>query len=196
MQLDNTLYETFKKLTQELIKNKIKFSVAGAFAVSLYTQPRATSDIDLATFLGKKIKDKVASIMERNFELLPKEQEIIPMRFYEIWRNIIINDISKKTIVPIDFISIPDDYLSSVLKKSIILQIDKLNIPFLSKEDLIIMKLDSTRAKDIDDIEQIVKGPGKVDYDYIKTWAKKYSLHTKNLEKIRKNLKMDFGPEL
>jgi predicted nucleotidyltransferase len=196
MQLDNTLNEIFKKLTQELVKQKIEFSIAGAFAVSLYTQPRATSDIDLVTFLDKKNKEKVIDILERNFKLVQSNQEKIPMRFYEIWRQIIKNENTSSILVPIDFISVPKDYFESVLRKSFNLQLNNLDVRFLSKEDLILMKLDSTRAKDIDDIERIVNGPEKVDFDYIKSWAKKYSLHVEMLEKIKKDLNRDFGPEL
>jgi len=118
------------------------------------------------------------------------------MRFYEIWRNIVKIENTSSIIVPIDFIIVPNDYLPGVLNRSVILRIDNSDIRFLSKEDLILMKLDSTRAKDIDDIERIIKGPEGIDYDYINSWAKKYSLHTEILDKFRKDIKMDFGPEL
>ena len=196
MQPDNTLNQIFEKLVQELDKQKIKFSIAGAFAVSLYASPRATSDIDLVTFLDKGSKEKVVSILDKNFKLLQSNQKTIPMRFYEIWRNIVKIENTSSIIVPIDFIIVPNDYLPGVLDRSVILRIDNSDIRFLSKEDLILMKLDSTRAKDIDDIERIIKGPERIDYDYINGWAKKYSLHTEILDKFRKDKKMDSGPEL
>lgn len=196
MQPDNTLNQIFEKLVQELDKEKIRFSIAGAFAVSLYASPRATSDIDLVTFLDKGSREKVVSILDKKFKLLQSNQQTMPMRFFELWRNIVKIKNTSPIIVPIDFIIIPNDYLPSVLDRSVILRIGNSDVRFLSKEDLVLMKLDSTRAKDIDDIERIIKGPEKIDYDYINSWAKKYSLHIEILDKIRKDIKMDSGPEL
>lgn len=186
MQPDNTLYQIFEKLAQGLDKQKIEFSIAGAFAVSLYTQPRATNDIDLVVFIDNKKKQRVITVLENSFSLLQSHQETIPMRFFKIWRNIVKIDKSNSNIVPIDFLIVPNDYLSAILKRSVILTIGKLDIKFLSKEDLILLKLDSTRAQDIDDVERIIKGPEKIDFDYINTWAKKYSLDVEILEKFKK----------
>lgn len=176
MQLAKNLSDIFFSLVSSLKRNGINFSIAGAFAVSIYTQPRATSDIDLVTFTDQKSKERITALLHQNFHLIQTHPDPLTMRFFEIWRHVIKSESDIPFVIPIDFIAIPDDYLSIVLSRSIFLPLDGLEIPFVSREDLIIMKLGSTRAKDMDDVERLMEDAEQMDLEYIRAWALKFSL--------------------
>ena len=176
MQLAKSLSDLFVALVSSLQNNDIRFSIAGAFAVSIYAQPRATSDIDLVTFTDTKTKERITAILHQNFHLIQTQNEPLPIRFFEIWRHVVKAESEIPIIIPIDFIAIPDDYLSMVLNRSIVLSLEGVDIPFVSRADLVVMKLGSTRAKDMDDVERLMEDVEPMDLEYIRSWARKFSL--------------------
>ena len=176
MHLAQNLSDIFVALVSSLKRHDIPFSIAGAFAVSIYTQPRATSDIDLITFTDQKTKERITALLNQTFHLIQAHNEPLPISFFEIYRYVIKSESEVPLVIPIDFISIPEKYLSIVLSRSIVLPHDGVDIPFISREDLIIMKLGSNRAKDIDDLERLMEDGKQMDLDYIRSWARTFSL--------------------
>ncbi len=189
MQFDLAIYKVFAKLAAELNKNSICYGFAGAIATTIYADPRATTDIDLIAVLDEKTRAKIINILSRTFQLVQSQNETLTVSFFEIWRNVVIDSSNKNQLIP-------GDFLESVMNRIFQFKVDDQIIRFISKEDLIILKLGSRRGKDIDDIERIISFGREVDFDYIDRWAARFSLPTGTINRFRQDRQPDIRPEI
>lgn len=165
--------KTLKKIAKILKILKIPYLVTGGVAVVAWGRPRYTADIDVIVELGE---DKVGQLVS----ILEKEGYIDEGAVNEALRNRgEFNFIDQEAGIKVDFwILKQDDFDQSRLKRRVAKKVLNQRIYFISPEDLILMKLlwhqqsQSTRQlEDIQSIMAILKD--KLDFAYLKKWAKK-----------------------
>ncbi len=169
MDLENTL----KKVVKILQNLKIPYLVTGGVAVVVWGRPRYTADIDIIIELKKqKVKKFVASLIKEGYI---DEDVVMESLKYQSEFNFIDHETGMK----VDFWILQDsDFDRSRLKRAMIRKIFGQKISFSSPEDLILKKLlwfkesKSTRQlEDIHSVMAIIKD--KLDFNYLKKWAKK-----------------------
>lgn len=164
---------TLKKVAKILRKLKIPYLVTGGVAVVVWGRPRYTADIDIIIELkSKMVKEFVAALGKEGFvdENVVNEALKYQSEF---------NFLDKETFMKVDFWILQDsDFDRSRLKRAVARKIYGQRIYFSSPEDLILKKLlwfnesKSTRQlEDIHSVLAIIKD--KLDYDYLRKWAKK-----------------------
>ena len=146
----------------------IDYAIIGGLAVSLYGRPRFTADIDVNIILEKERigiflkegKKRGFHPGHKNIKMLARKTGVIPMRY------------SNGNIEGLcDFIIAENVLEKLALKRAKVKRIDSLKAKFVSPEDLLIHKLTSPRAQDIEDVRGILlRQRGKLNISYIKFW--------------------------
>lgn len=148
-------------LLREMYHSNIQYLIVGGVAVNLHGVPRATFDFDLVISTDKenvlailqvlKSGGYIASIPENPALLADaekiafwiREKNLIAFSFYHEKQSHQVVDIILKH--PLDF---KDAYSRKIIKI-----IDDFELHLASMEDLILMKKESARPKDLKDIE-------------------------------------------
>jgi hypothetical protein len=158
------------KIATGLNKANIPYMVMGGQAVLVYGEPRFTVDIDIT--LGFDI-DKLNRIIEVINSL---ELKILIDDYQDfVKRTMVLPVQDKKTGIKIDFIFSYSEFEYKALNRTIKKKIGNHTINFISLEDLIIQKIVSGRARDIDDVRSIIVKNPKYDYEYTISNLKAFS---------------------
>lgn len=92
--------------------------------------------------------------------------------------------VTEERIIRIDCIPATYPYYNKVLRRKRYLRVKDQRIPFVSPEDLIILKLLSNRAQDQIDVTNVISlSRPRLDIAYIRKWAKRFGL-LKNLRRF------------
>ncbi len=145
------------KIINKLQENRIKFAIAGGYAVALHGAVRGTVDLDLVVLLEKANLKKLETAL-KELKLQSKipidSQDLIKFRKeYIEKRNLIawsfVDPQNPSHIVDI----IITHNLNTMKVKNI--SVYGIKLPILSKESLIKMKRDAGRPQDIEDIKAL-----------------------------------------
>lgn len=148
------MYPDFKELLSVLNGHGVKYLVVGAYAVSIYAQPRATKDLDILVRRGtKNAKAVFAALAEFGAPLqgLSVTDFAEPGPFLRMGRAPVGVDILTE---------IPGVEFDSAWRRRLVAVIDPetgLKANFISAHDLIASKLASRRARDLADVEDMRK---------------------------------------
>lgn len=147
------------------------FLICGGLAYSILVEPRATLDIDIIIKLKKKDFKLIEKGLREVYDDVLPHKNLMHFKKVAIWR-IILFDKGEELIF--DLIFVDDNYFSEMLKRKINLEIEKNILPFVSPEDLYILKILSGREIDKWDIKKIKEKYKKsFDFDYVNKWIKK-----------------------
>lgn len=163
-----------------LEKEGMKYMIGGGIANSYWGFPRSTTDIDfIVPMYYNSDKDALQRV---EIELMKKGWNIKADSARPL--------IAEKPSVRLDFWSMKSIYDKERFERRIKVKLGDFNIWITSSEDLILQKLLWYRSKDIDDIVGILERQEKLNWDYIKKWAKDFELEDKlqNVQKIMKKL--------
>ena len=154
-----------EKLALSLEKRKIAYMIIGGQAVLLYGDPRLTRDIDITIGLGPdEISDINEVIDELNYKILVDS----PGSF--VVKTNVLPCSEPETGIRIDFIFSYSEYEKQALKKVNIINIGKAEVCFASVEDIVIHKIIAGRARDIEDVKNILIKNNNIDREYIINW--------------------------
>lgn len=148
------MYPDFKELLSVLNEYRVKYLVIGAYAVSIYAQPRATKDLDI---LVKPDPDNARAVFSALVKFGAPLQGLTaldftePGPFFRMGREPVGVDILTK-IPGIDFDAAWNHRIEAVIDPA-----TGLKANFISAEDLIASKLASGRLQDIADADAIRK---------------------------------------
>lgn len=168
-----------RKVCFELEHNKIDYMLSGSLAMSVYTIPRMTRDIDIVINIKVSDIERFTEIFREGYYIYEDglEEEIKNRRMFNV--------IDEETSFKIDFI----------VRKNTAFHINEFkrrerksafgfNPWVVSVEDLIIAKLkwiqDLKNDTQISDIDNLLSVPD-IDKEYIKKWCKELSLNTYEL---------------
>lgn len=149
------------------------YMLTGSMALNHYAQPRMTRDIDF-----------VIALLIQDLETLPR---IFGDEFYfspEAAREAVLNQscfnvIHHESLIKIDFmIRKPEDYRLVEFERRQRITVQGSSLWIVSKEDLILSKLDWAREsqseRQLTDVENLLATGA--DLEYLKTWSQKLNL--------------------
>lgn len=164
----NILLIVLEKLVRLSCKSKTKITLMGGIATSIFAQPRATYDIDgIISLKEEKLKDFLGLLRNSGFKFNQKQA----VKFIKGLPLITFYYPRYKTYV--DLFIAQNKFQYEVLKRARKIKLGRLNLSVISPEDLILMKLQTAREKDLEDIRKIIlENAKRLDFVYLKKWAK------------------------
>ena len=143
------LNEDYKEILQNLLNNRVKFLVVGAYAMGVYGYPRATGDFDIWVEASAENSKKIYKTLSEFGAPLSSATE---KTFAEkgIIFQIGVAPRRVDIITHIDGVTFKDAH-----KTKEVIEIDGLQVPFLSKENLIKNKQSTGREKDKLDVKYL-----------------------------------------
>lgn len=173
------LKELLKFVTTELEKKGIEYMLSGSVAMSTYTIPRMTRDIDIVLELKEDQVEDFASIFEDRFYIYKEGIR------EEIHRRGMFNVIDNESGYKIDFIIRKNtEFNRTEFKRKIRGTTFGLNVWIVSIEDLILSKFrwmqDSESQIQKEDVSHLLENK-TIDYKYLEKWIKELNLNTFNL---------------
>ena len=162
--------ESIKDLAN-LLSNKLPWALCGGLAVGVHSRPRGTDDIDIL-LLDDSVLIYIFNITSSHFKRASE--------------HVIIH---KQTGVAVDlvtpeFIKVNPSVISKAIETAKISNVGGANIPVVTREGLVALKLNRGDYMDLADIQSVIKNGGKVDVsNYSLTDAQKQVL-----EKIEKEI--------
>lgn len=163
-----------KQIGKILADLKISYIITGGIAVVVWGRPRFTADIDIVVELKqKKIKQLASRLLGIDKDVYLDEIAINEA----LKRKGEFNFIHPASGLKVDFWILTNDAFDKErIKRKIIKKIGGQKLFFTSPEDLILMKLkwfkETHSTRQLEDIESILKIQKKLDFKYIKKWAK------------------------
>ncbi|RLF97655.1 MAG: hypothetical protein DRN49_07215 [Thaumarchaeota archaeon] len=179
------LSKLIKTIAQKLQEEKISYMIIGAGALLAYGLPRLTKDIDITLGISPEDADEIIKICKKlNLKILTSNPESF------VKKTMVLPALDKKSGFRIDFIFSTSEYEKQALKRAKRFKVENFYVRFASPEDIIIHKLIAGRARDIEDIKNLL-AKRQVDFAYIKSWLEKFDqeLATNYLKEFEKLIK-------
>ncbi len=179
------------KILKEL---KIPYIITGGMAVLVWGRPRFTADIDIVVELGQNKVDELEKALLSLSDVGYFDKEAVQEA---INNKDEFNFIDGNTGIKVDFWVLSDDSFDlSRFKRRKVKKVLGKNVYFSSPEDLILIKLKwykkSLMSRQIEDVESILKiSDKKIDFKYLKKWAKKLDVLKILEEVIKKTVVLD-----
>ena len=146
------MYPDFKELLSLFNGHKVKYLVVGGYAVSFYTQPRATKGLDIFIKSNAANAEAVYNALAEfgaSLHGLTPEDFIEKGKFYRMGHSSLMVDILPE-ISGVDF--------DTAWEKRVEAEIDEgLKVPFIDTDNLIAAKLATGRLEDLADVEVLRK---------------------------------------
>jgi len=150
-----------------LEKLKIDYAVTGGMAIYVWGRPRFTSDIDIIIELAPTQADALVAVLKLLYKAGYVERDAVERAMR---RNGEFNFIDGRTGVN------KSGFSKAQLSRRVKRVVRKQKVYFVSAEDLILSKLlwhrESESSKQLQDVESIVKIQKKLDWKYLRKWAK------------------------
>ncbi len=154
-----------KRISQALDNHNIPYMVIGGQAVLLYGEPRLTKDIDIALGVNIDRLNEILAIAKilrlevlvQNVEEFTKETMVLPTA-------------DEDTKIRIDLIFSFSPYEKVALERAKGVRFGKNIVKFASLEDVVIHKVIAGRARDLEDIRNILLKNPRYDSQYIEKW--------------------------
>ncbi len=167
--------ELLAKISKILDDLKIPYAITGGFAISVWGKQRSTADIDIIVELQEKnIKPLVKKIFEIDKNVYADEDMIREALLHKSEFNFVHPDSGMK----VDFFVLANNpYNKLKIKRAVLREVTSvIKSYFVSPEDLILSKLlwakDSDSWKQKEDVKTVLeRQKGKLDLDYVKSWA-------------------------
>lgn len=155
------LLAAFGRLMNE---RRWRWYIFGAQAVIAYGRPRLTADIDITVeATGTAPAELVGALALHNFDLrFPlsephlRDARLLPM-------------VHRPTAMPLDLVIAAPGLDEEFLERARLLDLGGVNVPVVSAEDLVAMKILAGRRKDIEDVRGILaEQKGQMDLDQVR----------------------------
>lgn len=145
--------------------------IIGGQAVLVYGEPRLTKDIDITLGLGSNdykvildlVKDLKLKVLVENPKSFVNEFMVLPV-------------LDENSGIKIDFIFSFTLYEQEAIKRSNKIKIREAMVNFASVEDIIIHKVFAGRARDLEDVKNLVLKNPKFDKQYILNCLKEFDV--------------------
>ncbi len=169
----NILSYVLEKLIKVCGNNNVRLVLMGGLATSIYSSPRTTYDIDgIVSLETEKMFSFLKSFKKYGFRFDAHK----PIKFIAGLPYITFYYSEYKTYVDL-FVS-QTKFQQEILMRAKKIRFKKLNLFIISPEDLILVKLQTGREKDIEDVREIiVNNKETLDFIYLKTKAKNLGVY-------------------
>ena len=170
----NTELDILKDVAEKLEKINVPYMLTGSLAMMYYAQPRMTRDIDLIIELKKTLIEKFIETFSNDYYISPEAVSD------SVEHSFMFNLIHLKSSVKVDcIIRKPEDYRVVEFNRRRKIKFSGIDIFIVSKEDLILSKLDWAKDSESDLQIRDIRGLLSTGYDrdYLFEWAKKLNLY-------------------
>jgi hypothetical protein len=153
-------------VVERLQRGRVPYVVIGAWALSMWGQPRATVDLDFLVLVKEGKLDRLISLMAR-----------VGMEVDETWQrwNPLLRGSQVRFQyrgVAIDFLCPRDRHDREIFRRKLKKRIGKKYCWVVSPEDFILQKLKVGRPRDFEDALSVVERLGEIlDRNYLREWA-------------------------
>jgi predicted nucleotidyltransferase len=145
-------FTEFYSIVQRFNAKRVKYAVVGGVALSFYTEPRYTKDIDILTIPSQI--DKIKEILIK----LGFDEASMPWTFQKTQIELIrFVKIEKEDYLPLDILVGKEDWHSDVVINAKKVKSANGHVKIISKENLIKMKAIRNSDQDRIDIKNLKK---------------------------------------
>lgn len=145
-------FEEHQQLLKLLQKHKVAFILIGGYAVIYYGYERTTGDMDIWIKLGE---DNKARLIEALIEFGIEDDDINQLKQLDFSKPLPVFYIGKSPR-RIDFVTVISNVkFEEAFEKVQYSELNQVQIPVIHYDDLIKSKLNTGRAKDVADIEEL-----------------------------------------
>lgn len=175
MAAESYLVQALSSLLAEFNRRRLQYALAGGWAFSALVEPRATTDIDLLILVEKPSRERLHALMLSVFESAVVHPAPMVFHGISIWRTVGIRGGQE---VVVDVLLANSEFLLEALKRRRLVPFGDLEIPILTLEDLILLKMLAGRLQDQADLERIRARQEElhVDWGYVESWKPKLGL--------------------
>lgn len=170
--ISNKLVDSVIKLVTVCRKERVKIALMGGIAYSLYARPRATYDVDGIIYSGTLNIDKLLNSLKIAgfwYDINAPVKLIHGLPFITL--------LDKKYKIYIDLFIAQNEFQKNVLERAKYIKFYKKKINIISPEDLILIKLQTGRERDMIDTRELLSNNfQKIDIKYLKKWAKRLGI--------------------
>lgn len=149
------------RISIDLAKAGIPHAISGAVAMAAHGYVRATKDVDILVVTSSlRLPDVFAAIRQHGFE--GEDRRLITdlrQRFVACLHS---GPVTVEVLVPV----LP--YHRTILDRAVRISVGGHDVPFVSIEDLIVLKMLWYRTKDIPDVHALVSSSPRLDADFIR----------------------------
>lgn len=168
--------ETLTTLAQRLEFAHIPYMLTGSVAMGFYATPRMTRDIDVVVELHPEDALRLLDLFKKDFYI------DLDMINEAIKGQGMFNVIDNQTGVKINFVVRKlETYRKTEFERRRKVSLGGFDLWLVSPEDLILSKLfwakDSKSEIQLRDVENLLTGPNKLNFDYLEKWAKDLGIY-------------------
>jgi hypothetical protein len=162
-----TAFELAAHLSRCLDEDKLEYAIGGAIALTAWSIPRDTKDVDISIFVPATGLDPAFDSLERAGVMLDRADA---RRSVE--RIGMFTGRSGRTLVDVFVGDHPHFHAMRIRRRQVELPSGE-RCWFVSPDDLCVLKLLFGRSKDIADLERLLGAVPDLDLDYIRGWVGK-----------------------
>ncbi|MBV8855439.1 MAG: nucleotidyltransferase [Acidobacteria bacterium] len=162
--------EALRALARWFESDGVPYTTVGGLAVSLLGRPRATQDIDVVVWLGERSWESFVRAGEAHgFE--GRISDVL--EFAARSRVILLRHGASGISVDVSCGALPFEL--EMVERALTLEAGGIRVKVPTPEDLIVMKAVAQRAKDLDDIEALLRSHRRLDLDRVRYWAGEFA---------------------
>jgi hypothetical protein len=165
-----TAFDVVTAMTKALDAASVPYMLVGSFSSNLHGIPRSTKDADLVVELGDRSIGVLAPLLGPDFLIDPQtsfETVTATMRYR-------IRHRASAFLVELFLVS-SDPHDQARFARRTQVERDGVTYWVASAEDVVITKLRWARAKDIEDVRDVLSVLGhELDYDYVRHWCSQH----------------------
>ena len=166
--ISQSLEKTLSKLIEIFRNQNIPFLLMGGIAASVYSISRATFDIDgLVVIRKEKLSPFLAQARKAGFIYDTKN----PLKV--IGNFSFLTLYSKSSKIYVDLFLAEGIFHEQIVQRAKKIKLSSRTVHVISPEDLILLKLQTGRERDLEDIRNIIsENKEAIDFEYLKKWAR------------------------
>jgi predicted nucleotidyltransferase len=170
---NNPLLRSLREVCSFLDNSAIDYMLVGGMAVGIWAEPRATIDIDFLVSVRLADFDNLKQQLTESGGFVFIHEE--PIVFGKV--SFLRASLKSNPDISVDLILSDDSFKSEALKRREVARLTDFSLNVAAPEDLIVLKLLSSREQDRLDAMKIFQiQKDRLDTDYLYTWMKKLCL--------------------
>lgn len=164
-----------REVSSAIASHEVEFALVGGLAVSVWGEARMTYDIDFVVASTAADVARLRSTIEAS-DVFPFEPEELVLQKLSILRALVPTS-DRSDVIMVDFLCVDPEFARSLLDRRVIVPFAGEQLPVASPEDLLVLKLQSGRVKDLEDAKSVIrKQSSDLDRSYIQTWVDRFEL--------------------
>jgi predicted nucleotidyltransferase len=177
--VDRPLEDALRRALRLLGRSGLRGAFGGGLAVIIWGQPRVTQDLDLVLEVGR---DAVADLLQAAREEGYTFEADAAACAEELLEGGFLRLVPPADAAPVslDLLLADTPLQRQALDRARTFELAGLQVPVLSPEDLILLKLVAFRPKDTFDLETVIDAVREtLDVDYLRGWADRLELRSR-----------------